>query len=738
MDIKPIDFQEDTVAYLLEKTTDSNTKRKIVLKSPTGSGKTIILISFIEQYLLSVDHEMIFCWLTTGKGDLEEQSKEKMKNISPNANTGDIHDVLLQGFEPGKTYFINWEMITNKKNNALKETERKNLFNRIAEAHNRNQRFIVIVDEEHLNNTAKADDILNALNHVKEIRVSATTKEIPSAEFYEIPETEVINSGLITRALYINEGINVEELESLEQESDFLVEKANEKRKATHSEYQKIKDEIKVEINPLVIIQFPNSSDRLIEHVEKKLDSLGFNYDNKAVAKWLDTEKINIENLTVHNGEPVFLLMKQAMATGWDCPRAKILVKLRENMSENFEIQTLGRLRRMPQAAHYGNDLLDFCFLYTFDEKYKESVVNSGNAFETRRLFLKDKCKDFSLKKELRNRDYQYVNEKEVLDKAFDYFIEKYKLSKKKEENKAILENNGFILGTKIYNTYRSGMFRHLSDISNDKKGEHHLVSYEVNTHKNGIDCLHAVDMIKKVVSLQSNKTRAVLQHLFHKNIKSRKKILRLNNREWYAFLINNAYKLKEDFIELAAKPNSHQLQVLQKHEIDFNLPLEDFYRYLPYESHVEIYKSNAYKEYDTSMTVDTLRSISEQLFENYCEDNEEIEWVYKNGDTGQQYLSVVYGTNISKEFLFYPDYIIKKHTGEVWIIETKGGEIKGKSKNIDKQIENKFIAFKEYATKHNLNWGFVRDKNGKLYINNSVYTEDMNHASWIKLKDVF
>jgi type III restriction enzyme len=73
-----------------------------------------------------------------------------------------------------------------------------------------------------------------------------------------------------------------------------------------------------------------------------------------------------------------------------------------------------------------------------------------------------------------------------------------------------------------------------------------------------------------------------------------------------------------------------------------------------------------------------------------------------------------------------------------VWIIETKGGEIYGKSKNIDKQIANKFLAFKEYAKKHNLHWGFVRDKNSRLYINNTDYTEEMSRPSWKRLEDVF
>ena len=56
---------------------------------------------------------------------------------------------------------------------------------------------------------------------------------------------------------------------------------------------------------------------------------------------------------------------------GWDCPRAKILVKLREGGSEEFQIQTIGRIRRMPERKHYGINVLDFCYLYTLDTKYK-------------------------------------------------------------------------------------------------------------------------------------------------------------------------------------------------------------------------------------------------------------------------------------------------------------------------------------------------------------------------------
>ena len=78
------------------------------------------------------------------------------------------------------------------------------------------------------------------------------------------------------------------------------------------------------------------------------------------------------------------------------------------------------------------------------------------------------------------------------------------------------------------------------------------------------------------------------------------------------------------------------------------------------------------------------------------------------------------------------------KKDGTVWVIETKGGEARGQDKNIDRQIENKFNAFKAYAAKHNLHWGFVRDKNNQFYINNTKFAEDMADDHWVPLTQEF
>lgn len=47
--INLFDFQEQTVIKLVDLTADKNSKQTITVKAPTGAGKTVILIDYIED-----------------------------------------------------------------------------------------------------------------------------------------------------------------------------------------------------------------------------------------------------------------------------------------------------------------------------------------------------------------------------------------------------------------------------------------------------------------------------------------------------------------------------------------------------------------------------------------------------------------------------------------------------------------------------------------------------------------
>ena len=732
ININLFDFQEKAVIKLLDIVTDSRSKQTVIVKSPTGSGKTIILIDFIEEYLTKINSRTAFIWLCPGKGDLEEQSRQKMRKFAPHRYTQNLFDALQNGFDAESTTFINWELVTKKGNTAIRDSERKNLFDRIAEAHRAGMEFIVIIDEEHSNNTAKAKTIIDAFSAKNIIRVSATAVENKRYEYFEIDEVDVINAGLITKALYVNEGL----VDGMEITNDYecLLDLADAKRKAIAARYK----ELGKTIRPLVLIQFPNGQPETIRAVEAKLESMGYTYDNGMVSIWMSEDKRDLpDNLTENDATPVFLLMKQAISTGWDCPRAKILVKLREGMNEGFEIQTIGRIRRMPEAKHYEDDLLDFCYVYTFDEKYKAGLLSSiDKAYETRRLFLKDKCKTFTLEKEIRDMDFDGLGEREVLIKIHEALVAKYHLGSDKKQNQMLLADAGYVFGAEIHGQALQGEFVRTSSLTDSHS---YITTHKrIDTHKHGMQLMHSIDAIKSSIGMAQNKVKTILERLFRKGGATGRKLIALETAEFYAFVINNQHKLKEEFREVTAQMAVQLSYERNPKRSTFRIPEQDFFRYDPNVKGEVEYLSNAYSEYTSGFATSLVRSTCEMLFEQHCEGRQDIEWVYKNGDTGQQYFSIVYIDGIQHQWLFYTDYIIMKKDGTVWVIETKGGEARGQDKNIDRQIENKFNAFKAYAAKHNLHWGFVRDKDNQLYINNTEFAEDMASDHWVPLMQEF
>ena len=729
--IKLKDFQINTVNKLLD-ATSIGSKKEVLLQAPTGSGKTIILLSYIEEYLKE-NNKMVFVWLTPGKGDLEEQSRKKMIKFLPHHNTKNIQDVLLQGFEAKDTAFINWETITKKDNNALKEAERKNLYERVREAHNNGYKFIIIVDEEHLNKTVKAEAILQYMNPEYIVRVSATTKTNKEAEFIKIDELEVINAGLITRALYINE--NVSNQTTLSNEHEYLLDLAINKRKAIKDEYIKLG----VQVNPLIIIQVPSKSNDLIKQIEKILEERNYTYDRKNLAIWLSDRKENIEDIENNESNQAVLIMKQAISTGWDCPRAKILVKLRDNMSEDFETQTIGRIRRMPQAHHYDNVLLDNCYLYTFDEKYETAVKQElgSNAYDTKVIFLKNEYKNFTLKKITFDNAFDGFDERQTFNILHEYYIEKYKLTSNKKNNKTILEANGYVFKDTIDNYIVQDKIVRIN--SDELQNANRIkVSSTVTTNKNGFELRHSINVISSKIGMRYDRTRLMLERMFFRGKLFTKKFVDLSLIEFYAFVINNEDILKHDFQEaVSQKSRQMKMKFDELKILDWKAPEMDYIKYDPKMKDTTIYEKSIYMNYPNS----TIKSKSERMFEFFCEHNENIKWFYKNGESSSDYFSIVYVDAVNHKWHFYPDFIVCDKDNKIWIIETKGGEnADGESKNIDIKVENKFEALKEYANKYSVNWGFVRDydKNESLYICNTEYTEDMENDNWMLLKNIF
>lgn len=727
-----VEFQLKAIADLKE--AMDGDKRDIILKSPTGSGKTIMLTHFMDEYCKSVPN-IVFIWLTPGKGDLEEQSKAKMDQYIHNAQTKLLADVMTSGFAENDCCFINWEKLTKKGNNALKEGERKNFLEHIETAQDNGLQFKVIVDESHQNDSVKANEILEYFKTDKIIRASATPKGYTDATLIEVEESDVIASGLIKKLLVINEGFA--QREDVDDQVGFLLEKALNKQRELASAFL----QLKTDVNPLVIVQLPNKNDVLLEQVEQWFESKQITYENNSLAIWLSDKKENLEGIELKNAKPIAIIIKQAVATGWDCPRAHILVKLRDNMSETFEIQTIGRIRRMPEAKHYDSDLLDRCYLYTLDEKFTEGVQQSmgKGALNAAKLYLKDEHNVFSIQGEYKSdlttaaRDSQ-----QALHSIAAYYAKEYKTDKNYKSNQTRLEAEGYVFTTDVVKHTFSGDIHKLSKEEFDKLNLIRL-NESLNTHKHGREFHREISNIGMKIGLTYDLMNIIVRRLFGEKEKYCNRILNLDIRNLYAFVLNNSDRLRHDILQAmadalqqSALPTGNQVTMF-----DFKFPKEITFTYNKDAKDQSVMSKNVYAGYLVSAEP---RSDSERSFEIHCENSQSVKWIYKNGDKGSEYFSLVYTDNSGKLKSFYPDYIVGLQNGETWIIETKGGfDRTGKSEDIDLFSPKKFEVLKAYLDKHNLKGGFVRkDKQSQqLCICSEKYSDDIHSKDWILLKDI-
>jgi hypothetical protein len=142
---------------------------------------------------------------------------------------------------------------------------------------------------------------------------------------------------------------------------------------------------------PLMVLQVPNSPN--LSEIGRTLDtifqqwpqltesSVAHVFADHTVQKFGEYSVPYIQPQRVQDDTWVrVLIAKDAISTGWDCPRAEVMVSFRAARDETYIAQLLGRMVRTPLARRIpGNDRLNTvdCVLPNFDKKTVESVVKA-------------------------------------------------------------------------------------------------------------------------------------------------------------------------------------------------------------------------------------------------------------------------------------------------------------------------------------------------------------------------
>lgn len=742
---KLYDFQAQHEENLLNKCADHE---EMILCAPTGSGKTVLVCKFIDDYL-DENPNTVFLWLCPGAGGLQKQSEESFAETTSGIPYGDVYAFITEPDPRGHVFFINWDKINKKSNVVLREGEHKDLMTKVLSCHNSNIDIFMLIDEEHKYRNTANEYVANIQpKHV--LRISATP--ISQGDHVEtVKDDEVIAAGLIATGIAINEGVSLAIQENNNLDDDIrLLDLADKKRKEIQAEY----DKLGLRIRPLVLIQFPNGSEEWIQRVKEALADMGYTENSGLVASWFSGDHPDHpEEIKKLDGQYAFLLFKQAIATGWDCPRAKILVKLREGGTERFNIQTVGRIRRMPLREHYDIDLIDNCYLYTLDGQFTEGLTSGlSDSFYTYQYRRKPTAPNIKLTKETLNGSDRFaVNPEAVVKVVRAAMLKDCDLNKDGRLDKhEMAVSKGYVFGTKLKTTAIEGVARTTHDMMKLNTifgGEH-----QINNHDDGFIIRDAKRRIARAIGVDENISNNALRILFgpedmqmsllseeeqvfeHEN----KLLSDMTLREYNAFLVNNRDKL----IEVFSTISETEIGEIKETDVivsDWDIPPYQYYKQHKKMPATAIMSKNVFDNYGNNILIAPNRTVSEVEFERWCENYDAVKHIYKNGDKGDEYFSIIYRKAFRRSN-FYPDYIIQLENGDVWVIEAKGGmTADGSSNNIDGYAEKKFEALKAYAERvGGFKWGFVRAVGTQLYLSNTIWTEDMTNRNVWKPIEVF
>ena len=746
--IKEKDYQTKAVNELVEKTISllrcSGDRKKLVFKAPTGAGKTVMTSEMLDRLTTEradEGREVAVIWIAPNK--LHQQSYMKMKNFFTETRvlTPVMYDELdhsIDGYiKPGEIFFVNWESINKDKNVMVRETENSSsLYDITRRTKERNIPIVVVIDEEHMfsGRAAKqSEKVLRNINPKVEIRISATPITPPD-EMVSVQRDAVIKEQMIKDGISINPSVS--DPNSGMSENEYLLELALEKRNEVKAAYEKLG----VRINPLLLIQLPNDSSEVLDDNERTIMEMvkarldlehDINIGNNKLAIWLSSEKQNLDGLENDYNTTEVLLFKQAIALGWDCPRAAVLLIFRDIQSTTFGVQTVGRIMRMPEQKYYPNGLLNHGYVYTNLAKDRIEIVADDINYITKALvaYRKENLANVSLPcvyserlsadrnrlgpdfwpvlvdvfnrhwfKAIIQQDLFHYSpfldddeeEKQSMESSADDFMTDYAKNRHNAElNGNIdlnLHNIQVSLVTDVEVTGEADIT--YVDENNMRKFAH--TSEELNKAL----MQFCATFMSKFEKLSTPTLRGYLLQLMENYLgffetESPRIILYHTNKPKFAELITIAINLYIKAIEVRQHAAKQRAFKTYNWEVPANREYSET-------SNEEV---PGVKEHALMPFIQLKNASSpEKRFEKFLESNKDsIDWWYKNGDEGKQHYSIAYTTIGEGQGLFYVDFVIRMNDGTIFLFDTK-------SPSSDIEAPNKHNALIEYMKAENEN----------------------------------
>jgi len=688
-------YQNTAIKKLLTRSKElleQNGEKKIILKAPTGSGKTIMAAEYLKKLVddKKITTPLAFIWTAPRK--LHTQSKKKLEKYYEDSRAlecSDFEDLIDKQIDENEILFLNWESINKKdKNTIVKENEKEFYLGKIIENTKEEGREIVlIIDESHHHATSDiSQDLIRDIAPKLTIEVSATPPTIKSPdEIVSVPLENVKLEGMIKKSVILNANFkNILSGDSLKTAladgaNTMVLEEALKKRAEIAEAYK----EAEININPLLLIQLPDrktqQEDRTKGEVIQFLkDKHGITTENGKLAIYLSEEKENLENIAKNDQETEVLIFKQAIALGWDCPRAQILVLFRDWKSLTFSVQTVGRIMRMPEpdTGHYPKEILNHGYVYTnlANIKINEDMARSYVTIYTSQRI--EQYKEIKLESAYRLRQREKTRLAPLFSTIFLEEAKRYDLEKKLETKEQKIE-------TSFISDYEAGSVDMLvkeeikSELKIDTQNETDLQKLYDFFVRDNLSPFYPEDR-------SIGRVKEAIYYFFeirlgmeYANCFSEIINIVLSPKNFQHF-VNVIDSTKEKYIAETQK-RDNKLQKLPDWELPKMLNFGGNYTELKVEKSVMIpfYYDNKWN--------------TEKAFIEFLEKSDQLAWWFKNGDRDATFFAIPYIEN-GKHKLFYVDFIVQFKNGSVGLFDTKSGntikDAREKSDGLQKYLE--------------------------------------------------
>lgn len=710
--MKKIDFQNEKQEELVEcamRLLRRAKRSSMTLKAPTGSGKTVMMANALANLSKACEGKFSLAILWVAPNKLHEQSYERLLQVYGDNKTLDcVTADELTGTElPERgVVFVNWASIDSETLVLRRENETgRNLESYVQKARLAGRKVVLVVDESHLHLDSGVQAQVVVDHIIKPdllIEVSATPRTLHPSATVEVLREEVIEAGLIRKGITVNPGSDVQEqagvhLPLYDGTSEGLLDAALAKQAELTRKFKLAGSPV----IPLVLVQLPDrrANEDVLKHFESYLLMRHGIERGNGVAVWLSGDRSPEIDAIAHFGSPVrVMFFKQAAATGWDCPRAQILVGLREMQSETFTTQVLGRIIRQPERHHYADDDLNRGYVFT---NYPKLEMDAETASWLSKALVRAK-EPLTLPLPnwvARNKDSRSFL---TLEAVSDILMHRDKLNKVQHRGDvhALMIDDVIIddvdaaqnlEGTRLVPLDVAGLQQKLDRLKGD------LVSRTASQAK-GKKYIEKALRDAAAAIIGTDDERVILETILHPlNIQQFIDMVQRGVQDFAAKQVINGRVLNER--QTWSAPESRFIELSE--------PLGGYEKCL----------------YSPVLSGQFEKSNVEKPFSRYIDQEPGVLLWLKNGDNGQEHFAIAYELE-GEPRLFYPDFIVKTVDGGIRLYDTKGAGDSERSTGNATDTHAKARALAAYCAdrqKEGLDvaGGIVVKKDGRWWLHN-------------------